>query len=260
MNTENTSLTDDNGPAYLYLMQDVEGTHVKIGFSTNVQRRIRDLWDAVDYPQSWKVRFPTLRMARRAETFLHTFLEDYKAPKAHRREGFQEWFRIDAMKVALGFLRREQTFLRCSEPEPLTPADKPLPVAVDFASLKAARLAEEAAGRTSRNDDTARKLTTALHAALASGTLRGRHGEHLIFTHVDPVLEDCRFHSANYSRNIFPVVLTIDGAFWVLEKFTAPDPITGHPSLADAFAATPALADLRHLLDNIPPLVREARA
>lgn len=110
--------------AYLYLLQDADAPLFKIGTAFDTAHRARAFTDPIDWSRSSQVEFPTREAAYQTEFFLHSFLKPHRVHKAHKRDGYTEWFDQKALPGVLEFLTHGRTVLGCAAIEPVTPAHR----------------------------------------------------------------------------------------------------------------------------------------
>lgn len=104
----------------LYLLKAEGLPIVKVGIADTVRERAGQLPQAIDWPQSLHVLFPSRELAACAEKMLHAALDEreLRRPQTGGTAGATEWFDESAMPFILAFLESNRKFLRSAEPAP----------------------------------------------------------------------------------------------------------------------------------------------
>ena len=176
---------------FLYFLRESDSEAFKIGVSVDARNRARTLPEDIDWTMSHRVAFTSGVHARRAERFLHTFLKEFNVPKGHKEDGYTEWFSEKGARLALKFIKSNQTFLKCSFPEPI-PKSEVIQSFVDAdttATLKVARNSRRLARlelSALNNTNTMRVVIDSIGTARKSGILLGICGPYLIFDGMIP--------------------------------------------------------------------------
>lgn len=179
---------------YLYILQDADSDHVKIGISDDVHRRIIELPDNIDQTRSFYAEFPTRKAAYSCEKFIHASLGMHNERKAHRRVGSTEWFRAAAKQHAIDFVNNNKAFVMCASGMQPLPV-RPVPSTESRATLQANKAAELEARRASRaaqmieeNARLVQNAVTELENIRRSGRLVGLAG-HILVLRTDTPIE-----------------------------------------------------------------------
>lgn len=99
----------------LYLLKDRDHDLVKIGISKNVKKRIWQLRaDNIDVRNSSQYIFPDRESAEKAEKYLHEKFKKVHRPKAHKENGYSEWFDYSACDIADAFIYDNFALFGCT--------------------------------------------------------------------------------------------------------------------------------------------------
>ncbi len=107
--------------AYLYFLFDANDSVFKIGKALDVRARVQQLSDQINIQKSRclvfvsKPNFSAAAQVFKVESFLKSFCKDFNAPRAHKKDGYTEWYHASAYEIVSKFTESNRVFLGCSE-------------------------------------------------------------------------------------------------------------------------------------------------